>query len=949
MKTKIFLRHSWSGLFILQFLFLILTLQLLQIPIVPQNAVASPPTHLDNIWEDPDGLGPLTNNSRWAWAYPLGSESITNPDLLNVSTSNPDYYSFNVQSGFYFSISITFNQSNAWNETNNLIDLDPPFFADLDLYLWSQSGTLLGYSNYSGYEEIISPILINTSETLYFNVTCANPLGYEWIQYSTIYNMSVVYEDQWERFESNDEISSLTPPDNPGGSDDELVPGHYEKLRFSSDSVTEYGENDTYLILLYNASRVTVTVSSYTDPAVAEPNGVDMYLIYFNSTEDRYISIDFPDPDTSNSAVDTFQFIVNSTRWYYLRFSQRLANYYTLDITLEDEPEVLSGMSNHNQDQATKLEVGKYPGMVVSKDNHDWYTIKVAKYQRLLVDINWIQVKIPDGGRLDLNLTVYENQSASSNLDDPELIRDGLRFGPHRALTDSTYYIHVSSNNTYPLYYNLTIAILGEDDWAEENDLFIYAYLLQTQSREYKPTETDPDAGLISLEGDMDWYAISLLPGDWIMVRIDFNGTNADLNLFFADATGNILDSSALSGSDSETISYRVSKSDVYLLLVLGVGPSGYGFAQYNMTVDIDLFDDEFELPNNNFGTAAPIAEGNYTDLILRDDLYDYYYFYLYENDIINISLDYFPEEYPNPEEPDVILVNDIDLELYSDNIGAGYPQVEKSDTVLNESISFKAPVSGKYFLLCVIWGGETPNSYNLTIDIKETDDAHEDNDVLADATRITVVEGPTRDTVSHIETAQIRVKDDDFFVVNVPAGLAIIVKISQFGSENLDLELLSLNGSIIESSTNDAGYPEQTGPFPINSTYTNLYNGTDIYFRVFMDSGLSTSYSMNVTIGPEEVLIPQETVPLFSKSKTTLKPFNPLTVLIPLAAGGAILGGAAAGGIYAAKKTGYLDKGIKKFKDWRKRPPKKPGGGATGGLKKPGGSGSKFDKDLEL
>ncbi|MFX1516185.1 MAG: hypothetical protein ACFFC6_07745 [Promethearchaeota archaeon] len=926
MKMKNFLRHSWSGMLIVQFLFMVLTLQVLQTPIVPQEAVASPPTHLDNIWEDPDGLGLLTNNSRWAWAYDLGSESITNPDSLNVSSNNPDYYNFSVQSGFYFSISITFNQSNAWNETGYLIDLDPLFYADLDLYLWSQSGTLLGYSNYSGYEEIISPILINTSETVYFNVTCANPFGYEGLNYSTIYNMSVVYEDKWERFESNDDISSLTPPDNPGGSDDEIVPGYYEKLRFSSDSVTEYGKNDTYLILLYNGSRVTITVESYSDPVISQPDGVDMHLIYYNYSQARYISVDFEDPDQSNAAKDTFQFIVNSSRWYYLRFSQRLANYYTLEIILEDEPEELSGMSNHYQDQATEVSVGYYPGMVVSRIDHDWYSINVAKYQRLHVDVNWIQVQIPDGGRFDINLTVYENQSTSSILDDPNPILNGLRFGPHRALTDSVYYIHVSSNNTYPLYYNLTITILGEDDWAEENDLFIYAYLLQTQSREYKPTETDPDAGLISLEGDMDWYAISLLPGDWITVRIDFNGTNADLNLFFADATGNILDSSVLSGSSSETISYRVSKSDVYLLLVLGVGPPGYGFAQYNMTVDIDLFDDFLELPNNDFGSAAPIAEGSYTNLILRDDLYDYYYVYLDQDDTINISLDYFPEEF---EEAGDILINDIDLELYSDYTGSEYPRVAESITVLNESISYTATVSGQYFILCIIWGGETPNTYNLTIDVKEIDDAHEDNDVLGDATRITVVEGPTRDTVSHTETARIRIKDDDYFVVKVPAGLAIIVEISQFGSENLDLELLALNGSIIDSSLSGAGYPEQVGPFPMNSTYTNIHNGTDIYFRVFMDSGLSTSYQLNVTLGPEDVLIPQGTVPPFSKSPTKVKPFNPLEALIPLAIGGAILGGGAAGGLYAAKKTGVLDKGVKKIQDFRKRPPKKPGGGA--------------------
>jgi len=953
MKTKNPFKHSLNGTLILQFILLILATQILLTPLSPQQVTASPLKYGDTEWEDPPGAA--TDNDAWGRAYPLGNESVLNNNPLVVNSSNPDYYAFNVTSGSYFSVSITFNQSNAWNESApyNYINLtDPlhntsiPFYADLDIYLWAQNGTdpyMLGYSNYSGYEEAIGPFLINASDTLIFNVTCTNMSGYEWIQYSTTYNMSVVFEDKWELLYPNDNFEDLTPPDVLGGSDDEIIPGHYEYLRLSSNANTSFRDKDTYWILLYEGSWVNITVSSYNINYDTEGNGPHIYLYYPNQS-----IADFQKESDGGNHIESLITTISLTSWYYLRIDNEVGNthYYTLDISLEDAYEIESG-NNHDHDSATEIKnFGRLPGMVVSKDNHDWFRVDIEKFQRLRVDINWYPVKIHDGTKLDLNLTVYENDSLTSESDDPLVILNGLRFGPHRVLTDSTYFVHVSSNNLYPLYYNLTIAILGADDWAEENDLFNFAYLLPTQSKEYKPTETNPDAGLISLEGDMDWFAINLLPGDWITVRIDFNGTKADLNMLFADAAGNTLDTSALSGSDSETISYRVSKSDVYLLLVLGVGPSGYGFAKYNMTVDIDLFDDVLELPNNDFGAAAPIAEGNYTNLILRDDLYDYYYIYLSQDDTINISLEYFPEEY---EEGGDTLVNDIDLELYADYTGTEYPRVAESITVLNESISYTASVSGQYFILCIIWGGETPNSYNLTIDIKETDDAHEDNDNLGDATRITVVEGPTRDTVSHIETAQIRVKDDDYFVVNVPAGLAIIVEISQFGSENLDLELLSLNGSIIDSSTNDAGYPEQTGPFPINSTYSNLYNGTDIYFRVFMDSGLSTSYSLNVTIGPEDVLIPQETVPPFSKSKTKLKPFNPLTVLIPLAVGGAILGGGAAGGIYAAKKTGALDKGVKKLKDLRKRPPKKPGGGATGGLKKPGESGSKFDKDLDL
>lgn len=891
-------------------------------PQIFRSATALPPTNDDNVWEDDHAF---PNNNIWAWAYPLGSESITNPALLNVSSSDPDYYSFDVTPGSYFSVSISFNQTNVWNATgfgtHPFIDLDPPFYADLDLYLWAENGTdpyLLGYSNYSGYEEAIGPLLVNASDTFIFNVTCSNPLGYESIQYSTTYNMSLVYEDKWEKLYPNDNFDDLTPPDYPGGSDDEIVPGHYEKLRLSSDTNTLYRENDTYWILLYAGSELNITVSSYLETGQLQYSGPDIYLYFPNKT-----ICDFQEDNDLSSHVETFITSIKFSRWYYLRIYDRVGatNYYTLDISLEDAYEVESGPNNVNTNPTEIKNFGTLPGMVVSEDNPDWYRVDVEKFERLRVDVHWKPIKLAGGSRLDLNLTVYENQSISSILDDAKPILDGLRFGPYRAQTDSSFYFLVSSNNPYPLYYNLTVVIQGKDDWAEPNDGILSAYPLPTQSKEYKPTETNPDGGLISLEGNMDWFRIYLLPGDWISVRIDFNGSLADLNMFFADGDGNILDDSTLSGSSSETIVYNIIKADVYLLLILGIGPLGYEAVDYNISVNIVVFDDEFELPNNDFGTAAPIAEGSYPNLILRDDFYDYYYVYLHENDIITIFLDYIQVE-----------TNDIDLELYADHDGQVYPRVAHSMTVFNESLSYNASESGKYFIFCNLLEGETSNLYNLTIDILETDDPHEDNDVFDEATRLSVVDKVSRETVIHTETPRIRIKDDDYFVVNVPAGLAIIVKISQFGSENLDLELLSMNGSIIDLSTRDAGYAEQTGPFPINSSYTKLFAGTDIYFRVSMTTGLSTSYFLNVTIGPEDVLIPLKTVPPFSEGKTLSKPFNPFQVLIPLVVGGIIIGGGTALGLYGAKKTGALDKVGEKFRD---RFGRKPEDG-SGELKKP-------------
>jgi hypothetical protein len=310
--------------------------------------------------------------------------------------------------------------------------------------------------------------------------------------------------------------------------------------------------------------------------------------------------------------------------------------------------------------------------------------------------------------------------------------------------------------------------------------------------------------------------------------------------------------------------------------------------------------------------------------MILRDSDDDWFYVYLAADDMIEISLDYFANSYKIGQ---FEYLNDIDLDLFYDDQSIA----NNSRTFFNESLTFSAPTSGRYYIVCVIDG--TANEYNLTIDITETDDSYEDNDDLAHATRVDVVDIIPEDPVSEVITGlQMRVKDDDYYVTSVEVGLAIIVEIEFSSSYNLDLELLYPNGTVIISSTASTGNSEVAGPFPMNQTFTNAFdNTTDVYFRVYMDNGLTTSYTLNVTVGKQEVLITRQTTADFTPF--TFTPYKPglFEVLVPLAAGGALLGGGTAGGLYAAKKTGALDKGM----GWVKGKLQRGDTGGTGGTKK--------------
>ncbi|MHA2251747.1 MAG: hypothetical protein ACXAD7_15390, partial [Candidatus Kariarchaeaceae archaeon] len=890
-KSTIMRSRSWT--FIFQFFAFIFLMQLLLItnPLNPTKIMtvsASPLTYTDSIWESVGAVDSPAN----AWPLSLtGSRSLTNnPNTpLNVSTLEPDFYNFTVYPHFYFSITIEFNQTNVYNATASngtiLILDDPPFVADIDIELLAANGTVLDESKGNSNTEGIGPIRTTTIETFTINVTAAKPsMGYDWIDYSTTYNMSIIFEDKWETGEtgiSNDKFEYINDPTD-GDTDDELTPGTHKYLRFSNNTYTEYGDIDWYVIWFYNQTNVSIDITTYQDEATLRNSGPD--LTVYNESVNETVSTQFlfeVKKLTDSNAVnfDKISFITDYSGWYYIKMdnTNKGGDWCILNIDTEDSYEFEGLNPNNVNSTAKKMVPGEYPGMVISEGKDDWYTVQVEDKERIMVDINWYSFYG------DLNLSLYNssifNESLVSN-GDP--IFNGLRAGPDLAEKDTFYYIHVSGDNADPRYYDLTIVIEDLDDWAEDNDLFFNPYMLPAKSQVFEPTEADPWGGLFSLKNDHDWFAIPLIPGDFLTVRIEFNGSEGDLDMILYDGALSQLDISILSPSNEETVVHPVTRPDIYLFAIVGkpASYSGVGL-EYNMTITVQEYDDSFE-SNDDANTAAPIAEGDYTDLILRDGDDDWFYLYLHETDVIEITLTFFAGSY---EIDDEVYLNDIDLDLLNDDESLA----NQSRTLFNESLTFTAPVSGRYFIVCVIDGSS--NAYNLTINITETDDLYEDNDVLSDSQLIDI----TTDFNNTVSTTKsnlwLRVRDDDYYHVNIPAGLAIIVEINFALTENLELELLSPNGTVLDSSIQATGNFERVGPYPMNATYIFLYNVSDIYFRVFMTTGLNTQYSITITVGPEDVLITRETIPPFTSLTTKPKPFDWGPIIL-VGGGGVILGG---------------------------------------------------------
>ncbi len=885
---------------ITKLLILVFFLQFLLVfaPLTPNVVSASPYTYPDSVWEGPDyDFGTALN---------LGTSSVKNdPNTpLNVSTLDQDLYRFDVYTGFYFSIFLEFNQTNVYDTNGQLFTYsDPELVADIDIKVTANNGTTVGVSNGNGNEEGIGPVYITQNDIFFIEVTAEKPfIGYQ-DDYSTTYNMSVVQEDQWEVTSPNDKIDEIDDPRD-GASDDEILPGSYSNLRFSlTTGFSDFNKQDWYCIWFYKQSEVTLTVASFVDPGNPEPDGPWVY-VYDEQAIDGNLNDIAKFEDMGANDIDTLSFQTPYDGWYYLLFDNsylNTVNYYQLNITIEDSLEVEAGGNDVNASAIGMIE-GHHSGLVISSSSDDWYKVSASATERILIDLKWFSFIG------DLQMTLYENETAAGLIGAGVPIFGGLRIGPHRANKDLTYLIHITGDNTDPRYYNLTIAMDEIDDWAEDNDDIFHPYLLPSISQEIRPTPADPFGGLFSQEGDLDFYVISLLSGDHLTIIIEFNNTLGDLDLALATADGTIIDSSALSLSNTETVSFMAWRTDVYYIGVAGkAGSYATIGVEYNMSIVLAEFDDAFE-SNDNAQTAAPIAEGDYSEMILRDKDDDWYYVYLVSSDIIEINLTYVAGTWGVEE-----YLNDIDLDLLFDDQSLA----AQSRTLFNETLSFTATRTGKYYIVCVIDG--LTNQYNLSIDILETDDVYEDNDYLAQATQVSFIDTnniPDEPVTHPMSNLQMRVKDDDFYVTNLPAGLAIIVEVTFGQGQNLDLELLYPNGSVIDSSYLTASTAETVGPFPMNQTYTDVFNSTDIYFRVLMNEGEATSYELRITIGPEEILITRETVPTFVPYTPTVYKPSFLDTIIPMAAGGAIIGGGGAAVIYAGKKTGAIDKGVGAIRD---------------------------------
>ena len=238
------------------------------------------------------------------------------------------------------------------------------------------------------------------------------------------------------------------------------------------------------------------------------------------------------------------------------------------------------------------------------------------------------------------------------------------------------------------------------DDLFEDNDDFGSAAALGVGSW----------SALTLCDGDMDYYAIDLLAGDYVTVDVDFLNAEGDVDIRLLDASENTLTSSTSVG-DGESIERAIATDGTYVLQVLLYGDNGDVGQSYDLAVEVG---DAPEVPgpepcpidaleeNDTDADASAVAIGETIDLTVCSDDEDWYAIDIAAGLELTVDLLFLDEE------------GDIDLKVVAPD-GTTSTSGSVSD---DESVTLTA-VAGTYLVRAYLYadgGSLTGNDYDLVV-----------------------------------------------------------------------------------------------------------------------------------------------------------------------------------------------------------------------------------------
>ncbi|PIU13223.1 MAG: hypothetical protein COT21_02340, partial [Hadesarchaea archaeon CG08_land_8_20_14_0_20_51_8] len=521
--------------------------------------------------------------------------------------------------------------------------------------------------------------------------------------------------------------------------------------------------------------KVQVTSGQTVSVNMTPPYGSDFDLKLYNTNQSEVDS-----STLSGSQTDTVEATATGTGYFYIRVYQYTeSRSYSMTITITGGEAPQNDMGT-NADAGNSLSAAAVispksgTGYIDETDTDDYYKVSVSSGQTISVEMT-----PPSGSDFDLELyNPSQSQVDSSILGGSQT--DSVEWTATSA-TAGYWYVrvyHYSGSGSY----SMTVTITGGE--APQNDMGTNADAGNSISAATEISSRS-GTGYIDDQTDTDdYYKVSVSSGQTISVEMTPpSGSDFDLELY--DSSQSLVDSSALGGSQTDSVEAVASSAGDYYIHVEQWSGSGIysmivtvtgGATQNDMGTNTDA--------GNSISVSAEISSRSGTGYIdAQTDTDDYYKVHVGSGQTISVEM--------APPSG-----SDFDLELYNPS-----QSLVDSSTLggsQTDSVEATATSTGYYYIHVEQWSGSGIYSMAVTVTGGTAqNDANSGQDAGNSFVQALAIEaGSYTGFVDSTDT------DDCYKLMNLSSGQTIWVSlIPPYGSD-FDLYLYDPNQTSVASST---------------------------------------------------------------------------------------------------------------------------------------------------
>jgi hypothetical protein len=337
--------------------------------------------------------------------------------------------------------------------------------------------------------------------------------------------------------------------------------------------------------------------------------------------------------------------------------------------------------------------------------------------------------------------------------------------------------------------------------------------------------------GLISCDGDDDFFSISLAAGDELIIDALFSAADGDVDLQLQDAEGRVIAAST-TVTDDESISLTIADAGTYYVRVLMYLDEGTPGAAYSLDVLVDggeptdCRDDGFE-DNDTRADAAVVLGGTLDGLVVCPGDSDYFAIDLAAGDDLAITATFSDA------------AGDVDLLLFNADGTVVGSAITVSD---DETIDYTATRSGRYVVQAYLLGDDDVlgNTYELDLDVTSAGPAC-DTDRFENNDSVTTARDFDEGTYESLIVCS---DDEDYYAFDLGVGDTINIDVDfDFFDGNINIDLRNSAGTVVAESTNLFTSAESISYIaPSAGRYV-------LNVRLSFDLGSSAIYDLDVSI----------------------------------------------------------------------------------------------------